>query len=183
MGWAKTKELLSAHKRFEVDGANIAREFIRSNLGNLATADDWNERRIQQSWYAIALHTTFTITPEAEPEVALTSLGIGADFFGPQYTPGGIKNVITVEEYHAVTKLFPRVGFNYEGLKGVMCGLCREKPETTYDNFVGFFGRKWGTDGKGTGKDEFAAAMDEASFATVSEKLFEYLVELDKSAA
>ncbi|KAL6690907.1 metal dependent phosphohydrolase [Trichoderma pleuroticola] len=183
MGWAKTKELLSAHKRFEVDGANIARDFIRNNLGSLATADDWNERRIQQSWYAIALHTTFSIVADAEPEVALTSLGVGADFFGPQFAPGGIKNLITVEEYHAVVKLFPRAGFNYEGLKDVMCGLCREKPETTYDNFVGFFGRKWGIDGKGTGAEEFTAAMDNSMFATGAEKLFDYLDELDKSAS
>ncbi|UKZ74870.1 hypothetical protein TrVFT333_002540 [Trichoderma virens FT-333] len=183
MGWATTKELLSAHKRFEVDGANIARDFIRSKLGSLTTSNDWNERRLQQSWYAIALHTSFNIVPEAEPEVALTSLGIGADFYGPKFSPGVSKeSLITVEEYHAVMKLFPRAGFDYNGFKGVMCALCREKPETTYDNFVGFFGRKWGIDGNGKGKEEFTAAMDEAAFVTHAEEIIGYLVELDKSA-
>ncbi|KAL7949269.1 metal dependent phosphohydrolase [Trichoderma barbatum] len=183
MGWASTKELLSAHNRFEVDGANIARDFIHSKLGKLTTANEWNEGRIQKSWYAIALHTTFGIVQHAEPEVVLTNLGIGADFYGPKLKlPGGNDNLITVEEYHAVMKLFPRAGFDYDGFKGVLCALCRDKPESTYDNFTGFFGRKWGVDGNGKGREEFTAAMDEAMFVTKAEEILGYLVELDKSA-
>ncbi|KAM0251253.1 hypothetical protein ACHAQJ_008286 [Trichoderma viride] len=183
IGWATTKELLSASKRFEVDGANIARNFIRGNLGNLAGANEWNEERLQRSWYAIALHTSFSIVSDAEPDVALTSMGVGADFFGPKLALGAEKSdLITVEEYHAVMKLFPRAGFNFQGLKGVLCAICREKPATTYDNFVGNFGREFGIDGNGTGKEEFAAAMDEAQFVVLAKNALDYLVELDKTA-
>ncbi|RFU80685.1 metal dependent phosphohydrolase [Trichoderma arundinaceum] len=184
MGWAATKELLSANMRFEVDGANIAREFIRNNIGHLSnTADEWNEGRIQRSWYAIALHTSISIAPYAEPEVVLTNMGIGADFFGPKFPPGSERNdLITVEEYHAVMKLFPRAGFDFEGFKNALCTLCREKPATTYDNFVGEFGRKYGLDGNGKGKEEFSAAMDQAKFVMQAEGAINYLVELDKTA-
>jgi HD superfamily phosphodiesterase len=40
----------SAHERFEVDGANVARDFLRSH--SIA------ERDIETVWTAIALHTT-----------------------------------------------------------------------------------------------------------------------------
>jgi hypothetical protein len=183
MGWAATKELLSASKRFEVDGANIARDFIRGNLGTLASADEWNEARLQRSWYAIALHTSYSIAPDAEPEVALTSFGVGGDFFGPKLQLGvEKKDLITIEEYHAVMQLFPRAGFNFQGFKGVMCALCREKPTMTYDNFVGDFGRKFGIDGNGGGREEFAAASDESQWVVKTKSSLDYLVELDKMA-
>ncbi|PTB68415.1 metal dependent phosphohydrolase [Trichoderma citrinoviride] len=183
LGWASTKELLSAHKRFEVDGADLARDWLRSKLDNLTPAKEWSEDRLQRSWYAIALHTNFTLTPYTEPDVSLTSMAIGADFYGPKYAPivAPESNVITVEEYHAVMKRFPRAGFDYNGFKGVMCDICREKPATTYDNFVGEFGRKWGPNGDGVGKEEFDKAMSDAVFASEAERSIGYLVELDKS--
>lgn len=184
MGWAATKELLSAHKRFEVDSADIARDFIRNNSGSLTSIHKWDEGRLQRSWYAIALHTSLSIVPYAEPEVALTNMGVGVDFFGPKFPPNAEEGgLITVNEYHAVMKLFPRAGFDFQGLKGVMCTICREKPTTTYDNFVGDFGRKYGVDGDGQGKEEFAAAMDQALFVTQSEKALNYLLQLDKAAS
>jgi len=45
-----TPQYASADKRFEVDGANVARDFLRSH--GIA------ERDIGTVWTAIALHTT-----------------------------------------------------------------------------------------------------------------------------
>lgn len=112
-------------------------------------------------------------------------MAIGADFYGPKYTPivAPESNVITVEEYHAVMERFPRAGFDYNGFKGVMCDICREKPATTYDNFVGESARKWGPNGVGLGKEKLDAAMSDAVFASESERSISYLVELDRSMA
>lgn len=164
MGWAETKTLLSNDKRFEVDGADIAKEFMSSTRLKKGEDETWSEERIQRCWYAIALHTTPSIAMHSNKEVALTNLGILGDFAGPLF-PGGraedLDSVITKEEFKAVTELLPRTGFDAEGLKGVMCGLCRDKPSTTYDNFVGQFGAEFGLDGKGAGKEKFAAECQE----------------------
>jgi len=55
LGWDETGELVTQDKRFEVDGANAAREFLRKE------ANDWDKDRLQLVWDAIALHTTTSI--------------------------------------------------------------------------------------------------------------------------
>ncbi|KAH7120678.1 hypothetical protein EDB81DRAFT_814545 [Dactylonectria macrodidyma] len=154
MGWATTKSLLSKDKRFEVDGANIARDFI---IAHSKTEGGWDEggRRLQMVWDAIALHGVASIAPYKESEVALVHFGIMADFFGPNF-PGG---AISVEEYKEVVAAFPRVGFT-DALVQTMCGLCRDKPETTFDNDVKEFGLAFGFDGKGTGKEDFRRQLE-----------------------
>ncbi|KAL1858761.1 hypothetical protein Daus18300_009895 [Diaporthe australafricana] len=154
-------EGLSVNKRFEVDGANIARDFIRSH----AEDEAWDEARVDRLWTAIVLHTTPSIALHAPPEVALTQMAVEADFAGPYWAPAGTSPtkglIITVDEYRAVTKLFARVDFDREGVKKIMCGLCQKKPDTTYDNFVGSFGVKYGIDGEGIGATEYARVWEE----------------------
>ncbi|KAJ4180486.1 hypothetical protein NW767_014387 [Fusarium falciforme] len=184
MGWAATKELLSQDKRFEVDGANIATAFLKDHTGSECqdkeTTEVWDPARIQRTWDAIALHATPSIAQHAAAEVALTNLGITADFLGPNLDLGLGPNLISREEYRAVTKLFPRSGFTYEGLKRAMCGICRTKPDTTYDNFVGEFGVRFGVDGEGSGKDEFAEEVQKARFVNFSKFALDALEVLDE---
>ncbi|KKK20429.1 hypothetical protein P175DRAFT_0253128 [Aspergillus ochraceoroseus IBT 24754] len=149
MGWSTTAELLSEDKRFEVDGANIARDFISTNA-------QWSASDIQHAWNAIALHATPSIAKYAAPDIALIHEGIAADFFGPTYAMiPGEPGIITLDEYYAVMKLFPRAGFNREGFKNIGCWLCRTKPRTTYDNWVGQMGLNCGIDGNGEGREEY----------------------------
>ncbi|KAI9789915.1 MAG: hypothetical protein M1816_005684 [Peltula sp. TS41687] len=142
LGWSETATIRSPDKRFEVDGANAARELIRakckqSGSSSSSSSAGWDdEQRLQGVWDAIALHTTPSIAQYGQPLVAVVSRGIGADFFGPN-APGG---VITVEEFRDVIRAYPRIQFS-EQFVGILCGLCREKPDATYDNFVGDFGR------------------------------------------
>jgi len=143
LGWATNKSLLSADRRFEVDGADLARAFLESHT-------QWDEHALQLAWDTIALHATPSFAQYKQPEVALASLGILHDFLGPS-TPGGL---LTADEYRAVADVFPRVGWRDEFVQ-IMCGLCREKPATTYDNFVDYYGLNYGLDGKGGGKDEY----------------------------
>ncbi|KAI1213700.1 uncharacterized protein F4807DRAFT_408721 [Annulohypoxylon truncatum] len=180
MGWATTKGLLSKDKRFEVDGANLAYEFLGRYIGEGDEgALEWDGKgdgdgdgKRQVVWDAIALHCTGSIAlHHPRPEVALAHLGIMADFVGPRFRAGdaegrgqgegnGEGEVITLQEYREVLARFPMRGFGSDGFREVMCGLCREKPGTTYDNFVGAFGARFGIDGRGGGKEEFRREME-----------------------
>ena len=60
----------SAHDRFEVDGANAAREFL---LAHGVALD-----AVRIVWDAVALHTTPGIPEHKEPEVALVTAGVGS---------------------------------------------------------------------------------------------------------
>jgi hypothetical protein len=69
-----TKNFSSENERFEVDGANAARQFL--------TAHNVPEEHVQTVWEAIALHTTPGITQYMRPEVALLYSGVGLDVLG-----------------------------------------------------------------------------------------------------
>ena len=61
LGWDEKGEFTSEDKRFEVDGANAARDFLRRE------AQDWDKHRLQLVWDAIALHTTPSINVSYVP--------------------------------------------------------------------------------------------------------------------
>jgi hypothetical protein len=64
----------SAQERFEVDGANAARDFLRSY--RIPQAD------LDTVWTAIALHTTPGIPRHMHPVVALVTAGVEMDVLG-----------------------------------------------------------------------------------------------------
>src|SRR5580704_12866697 len=64
----------SANERFEVDGANAARDFLTSH--RIAQHD------IETVWTAIALHTTPGIPQHMHPVVALVTAGVEMDVLG-----------------------------------------------------------------------------------------------------
>jgi hypothetical protein len=133
LGWNLSAHFTSKDKRFEVDGANAARDFL------VRETEGWDSHRLQLVWDAIALHTTPSIARHKEPVVAAVVLGITADICGPDVVPGGI---LTTETFHRVADKFARANFK-EGVRDMMCQICLFKPETTYDNFVGEFGQKY----------------------------------------
>ncbi|KEF55377.1 uncharacterized protein A1O9_08127 [Exophiala aquamarina CBS 119918] len=144
--WATTKELLSTDKRFEVDSANLVRQSVLSDA-NVS----WDRHRVQLSWDSIALHTTPSIAHHKEPEVILVRFRVSANFLGPNLPPKGL---ISPEEFKETVDTFPRLGSKDELIR-TMCRLCRDKPETTLDNFASLFGVTCGIDENGTGKEEF----------------------------
>ena len=133
LGWDPTGTLVSPDKRFEVDGANAAREFLKSK------APTWNKHKQQLVWDAIALHATPSFAANKEVEVAVTSIGIGADFSGPNNitAPG-----ITWDEWNRIAEAIPRTGFKDE-VENQAIHLCRTKKATTGDNWVGEYGEKY----------------------------------------
>ncbi|KAK1145163.1 hypothetical protein N8T08_004596 [Aspergillus melleus] len=184
MGLANSPELLSADKRFEVDGANIARNFIENYMqthGHASDVDEcWGEASVQRVWDAIALHATSSIALHAAPEVALTQMGVAADFRGPNYPNGpGQQNLISEDEYHAVMRVFPRAGFTSECFKRILCGVCHRKPATTYDNWVGAFGLQFGTDETEQGKETYKRNWQQKQLVNALLPSMQFLESLD----
>jgi hypothetical protein len=108
-----------AEQRFEVDGANAARTFLKEH-GIPA-------QQTQLVWDAIALHTTRSIALHKEPEVATTHSGILVDVMG-----AGL-DLIPQERLRAILTEFPRLAMKRQFLDA-LCSIVRRKPATSYDN-------------------------------------------------
>jgi hypothetical protein len=92
-----TPHYSSPDKRFEVDGANAARDFLRSHGLPISSQ--------QLVWDAIALHTTIGVAEYKEAEVALLYSGVGLDVMGEGYEE------LSEENRESIIKQFPRNGF------------------------------------------------------------------------
>jgi hypothetical protein len=110
----------SAHERFEVDGANVARDFLRSH--GIA------ERDIETVWTAIALHTTPGIPQHMHPVIALVTAGVEMDVLGIAFSD------FTDVEREAVVSAHPRPGRFKEDIIQTFYDGIHHKPETTFGN-------------------------------------------------
>lgn len=107
--------------RFEVDGANAARDFLRSH--GIPEGD------VEKVWLAIALHTTPGIPEHMHPEISLVQAGAGMDMVGRNY------DHFTNEEREAVIAAYPRSkAFGHEVIDAFYDGL-KHRPHTTFGTF------------------------------------------------
>ena len=138
LGWSKNEALVSPDKRFEVDGANAAREFLKS--------EGWeDEERIQLVWDAIALHCEPSIALHGRPIIGLITAGVMAELFSPEVATSVIGSshiAASMQEWEAISKEFPRGGLKVH-VRDTLTGLCRTKPEATYNTFVADFGERY----------------------------------------
>jgi hypothetical protein len=107
----------SAQQRFEVDGADHARAFMRGHGFSAASAE--------VVWTAIALHTTPGIPHRLAPEVAALARGVLTDVVGiglDDLDPDGVAEVVAAH---------PRGDFKTEFLQAFVDGLA-DRPDTTY---------------------------------------------------
>jgi len=125
LGWDErpNSPFTTADKRFEVDGAFGARNFVNSN----AQSKKWDARRTQLLWDSIALHTQQSIWQYKEPEVMTVGYGIFSDLQKDQALALGV----TQQEYDTVSKAYPAVPV-LQTVKEKMVWLCRTKAATTY---------------------------------------------------
>ena len=110
----------SADERFEVDGANAARDFLRSH--GIAQPD------IDTVWTAIALHTTPGIPQHMRPVVALVTAGVEMDVLGLSYAE------YSDAEREAVVRAHPRTGQFKEDIIQAFYDGIKHKPDTTFGN-------------------------------------------------
>jgi hypothetical protein len=123
-------ESFAGPRRFEVEGADLARNFARDT--------GFDERRAQLIWDSVALNSTPSIGLHKEPEVALCTAGICLDVVGLNYS------VISSDSIMKIVDEFPRVGMKTR-MTQCFCRITKVKPETTYDNFVRDFGERFVT--------------------------------------
>ena len=110
----------SADERFEVDGANAVREFLRGH--GIAPQD------VDTVWTAIALHTTPGIPRPRHPVVALVTAGVEMDVLGLGYPE------FTDAEREGVVRAHPRGGRFKEGIIEAFYNGIKHKPVTTFGN-------------------------------------------------
>ena len=110
----------SRHERFEVDGANAARDFLRSRgIGQ----DD-----IDTVWTAIALHTTPGIPQHMHPVVALVTAGVEMDVLGLSHAE------YSDAEREAVVHAHPRTDQFKEDIIQTFYDGIKHRPDTTFGN-------------------------------------------------
>ncbi len=105
--------------RFEVDGANAARDFLKSH--------GLPKEALQLVWDTIALHTTIGIAEHKEAEVALMYSGVGLDVMGEGYEH--LSEAHRDEILHA----FPRTDFKKRIIPTFFGGF-EHKTDTTFGN-------------------------------------------------
>jgi HD domain len=111
------KKFSSENERFEVDGANAARDFL--------AAHNVPEEQVQTVWQAIALHTTPGVTQYMRPEVALLYSGVLLDVLGKGFDqfPSDLRDEIVAR--------YPRKNFKQDFIATYFAGFAH-KPGTTY---------------------------------------------------
>ena len=114
--------------RFEVEGANAARDFAREN--------GLDDRRAQLIWDSVALNSTQSIALYKETEVALCSAGTVLDWSGQ----GSDK--LTNDQMAGILEAFPRLEMKRRFTDAV-CRIVKTRPGTTYDNFARDFGERF----------------------------------------
>jgi HD superfamily phosphodiesterase len=115
-----THQHSSAGERFEVDGANAARDFLRSH--------GITQHEIDLVWTAIALHTTPRIPQHMHPVIALVTAGVEMDVLGLTYREYNNAERETIVKAHPRPKQFKEdiIQAFYDGIKN--------KPATTFGN-------------------------------------------------
>ena len=119
---------VSGPNRFEVNGADAARSFIKGK--------GLSDRRAQLIWDTVALNSTPSLALHKEPEVAIATVGIGLDYGG-----FGIE-ALSTGDVERILSAFPRLRMKQQ-FADTCCRLVTTKPETSYDNFLRDFGERF----------------------------------------
>lgn len=112
-----TPKYRTKDRRFEIDGAELARTFLLER--------GYSEYDARQVWYAIALHTTPELPMHLAPEIAVVTLGVETDVLGFDL------DQITEDEIRAVTAAHPRPDFKKGIVKAFYDGM-KDRPDSTF---------------------------------------------------
>jgi HD superfamily phosphodiesterase len=112
-----TEDYRTSMLRFEVDGANAARDFLLQRGIDEAAA--------RKVWLSIALHTTPNVPEFLEPEIALVTAGVETDVLGIG------RNDLSAEAIQAVTAAHPRPDFKNRILRAFTDGM-KHRPRSTF---------------------------------------------------
>ncbi|WP_430332422.1 HD domain-containing protein [Rhodococcus sp. ACT016] len=112
-----TSTYATANRRFELDGAEVARSFLLEH--------GRSEQEARDVWLSIALHTTPEVPLHLGPEVAVVPLGVETDVLGIDL------DEITEQQRAEVVAAHPRPDFKNRILKAFYEGMV-DRPDTTF---------------------------------------------------
>jgi hypothetical protein len=112
-----TESYRTSMLRFEVDGANAARDFLLER--------DFDEATARKVWLSIALHTTPGVPEFLDPEIALVTAGVETDVLGIG------RNDLSAGAIEAVTAAHPRPDFKNRILRAFNDGM-KHRPDSTF---------------------------------------------------
>jgi HD superfamily phosphodiesterase len=112
-----TPAYATKNRRFELDGAEAARDFLLEH--------GRSEQDARNVWLAIALHTTPEVPLHLAPEVAVVTLGVETDVLGLDL------DEITTEQRAEVVAAHPRPDFKNRILQAFYQGMVN-RPDTTF---------------------------------------------------
>jgi hypothetical protein len=115
-----TREYSSKSDRFEVDGANAAKTFLRQH--------NISQPEIDTVWTAIALHTTPGVPQYMQPVVALLTNGVEMDVLGIAYSE------FSNADREAIVAAYPRTEHFKDDIIQAFYDGIKHKPETTFGN-------------------------------------------------
>src|SRR5437879_6411048 len=115
-----TRRYSSQTERFEVDGANAVRAFLKSH--KIPPSD------IDVVWTAIALHTTPGIPVHMHPVIALVTAGVEMDVLGIAYEE------FPEAQREAVVAAWPRTPHFKEDIIQTFYDGIKHKTDTTFGN-------------------------------------------------
>lgn len=112
-----TEGYRTSRLRFEVDGANAARDFLLERGIDEAAA--------RKVWLSIALHTTPGVPEFLDPEIALVTAGVETDVLGIG------RSDLSSDAIEAVTAAHPRPDFKNRILRAFNDGM-KHRPDSTF---------------------------------------------------
>ncbi|TDK96882.1 HD domain-containing protein [Mycobacterium paragordonae] len=112
-----TERYRTSMLRFEVDGANAARDFLLERGYDPAEA--------RKVWLGIALHTTPGVPEFLDPEIALVTAGVETDVLGMG------RDDLAPEALDAVTAAHPRPDFKNRIIAAFNDGM-KHRPDSTF---------------------------------------------------
>jgi HD domain len=112
-----TDRYRTSARRFEVDGADAARDFLLER--------GFNEADARKVWLGIALHTTPGIPEFLDPEIALVTAGVETDVVGIG------RDDLAPDALAAVTAAHPRPDFKRRILTAFNDGM-KHRPHSTF---------------------------------------------------
>jgi hypothetical protein len=104
-------------ERFEIDGADAARDFLVEHGVDQSEAD--------KVWLGIALHTTPGVPARLAPEISLLVAGVATDVVGAG------REALSSDAVEAVTAAHPRPDFKNRILVAFNDGM-KHRPDTTF---------------------------------------------------
>ena len=112
-----TEGYRTSNLRFEVDGANAARDFLLQH-----GVDEADARKV---WLSIALHTTPGVPEFLDAEIALVTAGVETDVLGIG------RDDLSPDQLAAVTAVHPRPDFKRRILQAFTDGF-KHRPRSTF---------------------------------------------------